>query len=70
MLFFMPLTFLEDFKMLEFFSAQGGDQKQETGDHGNDEMDIGDMDKLEQDTGNIGEVWFSFIVDLVLTEII
>lgn len=56
--------------MLEFFSAQGGDQKQETGDHGNDEMDIGDMDKLEQDTGNIGEVWFSLIVDLVLTEII
>ncbi|XP_047528678.1 histone-lysine N-methyltransferase 2C-like [Vanessa atalanta] len=31
--------------------------KQETGaDQGTDEMDIGDMDKLEQDTGNIGEV--------------
>ncbi|KAI8424060.1 hypothetical protein MSG28_002687 [Choristoneura fumiferana] len=31
------------------------EQKQEPGDHGNDEMDMGDMDKLEQDTGNIGE---------------
>lgn len=31
--------------------------KQDTGaDQGTDEMDIGDMDKLEQDTGNIGEV--------------
>ncbi|XP_052740662.1 histone-lysine N-methyltransferase 2C isoform X2 [Bicyclus anynana] len=31
--------------------------KQDSGhDQGTDEMDIGDMDKLEQDTGNIGEV--------------
>ncbi|KAL0832574.1 hypothetical protein ABMA28_000774 [Loxostege sticticalis] len=35
----------------------GGENKQESNqDQGNDEMDMGDMDKLEQDTGNIGEV--------------
>ncbi|XP_063376990.1 histone-lysine N-methyltransferase 2C-like [Cydia fagiglandana] len=37
-------------------NAQGGESKQEPGEHGNDEMDMGDMDKLEQDAGNIGEV--------------
>ncbi|XP_041970566.1 histone-lysine N-methyltransferase 2D-like isoform X2 [Aricia agestis] len=38
-------------------NASMGDHKPETGgDQGTDEMDIGDMDKLEQDTGNIGEV--------------
>ncbi|CAH2071742.1 unnamed protein product, partial [Iphiclides podalirius] len=34
-----------------------GDSKQDSGqDQGTDEMDMGDMDKLEQDAGNIGEV--------------
>lgn len=32
--------------------------KQEAPEQGTDEMDMGDMDKLEQDTGNIGEVFF------------
>ncbi|XP_063824510.1 histone-lysine N-methyltransferase 2C-like [Ostrinia nubilalis] len=37
--------------------GQGGETKQESNqDQGTDEMDMGDMDKLEQDTGNIGEV--------------
>ncbi|XP_059056838.1 histone-lysine N-methyltransferase 2C-like [Achroia grisella] len=38
-------------------NAHGSDHKQDTGqEHGTDEMDMGDMEKLEQDTGNIGEV--------------
>ncbi|XP_075971400.1 uncharacterized protein LOC142973507 isoform X2 [Anticarsia gemmatalis] len=38
-------------------NAQGGETKQESGqEQGSDEMDMGDMDKLEQDSANIGEV--------------
>ncbi|CAB3239125.1 unnamed protein product [Arctia plantaginis] len=38
-------------------NAQGVEPKQETGqEQGSDEMDMGDMDKLEQDSANIGEV--------------
>lgn len=45
----------------EIFIGQGGENKQESNqDQGNDEMDMGDMDKLEQDTGNIGEVSKNF----------
>lgn len=45
----------------EIFIGQGGENKQESNqDQGNDEMDMGDMDKLEQDTGNIGEVSTNF----------
>lgn len=37
--------------------AQAVEPKQETGqEQGSDEMDMADMDKLEQDSGNIGEV--------------
>ncbi|XP_072939829.1 uncharacterized protein [Epargyreus clarus] len=36
--------------------ANANDTKAESSDQGTDEMDIGDMDKLEQDSGNIGEV--------------
>ncbi|CAK1598526.1 unnamed protein product [Parnassius mnemosyne] len=36
---------------------QSGDNKQDSApEQGTDEMDMGDMDKLEQDAGNIGEV--------------
>lgn len=42
-------------------TAHGNETKQESAhEHGTDEMDMGDMEKLEQDTGNIGEV-YSFI---------
>nr|XP_034830079.1 uncharacterized protein LOC117987231 [Maniola hyperantus] len=37
-------------------NAASADKQDGGQDQGTDEMDIGDMDKLEQDTGNIGEV--------------
>lgn len=45
------------------FLASNADKQDSSGD-GTDEMDIGDMDKLEQDTGNIGEVLLFFMISL------
>lgn len=55
---FLPIICL--FYFIYFIAAQT-EPKQEGGnqDQGHDEMDMGDMDKLEQDTGNIGEVLLS-----------
>lgn len=45
------------YSISSIFSVSNNDNKQDgSHEHGNDEMDIGDMDKLEQDTSNIGEV--------------
>lgn len=43
--------------MRMYFPAPSNENKQESNqEQGTDEMDMGDMDKLEQDGANIGEV--------------
>lgn len=43
--------------MWMYFLAPSNENKQESNqEQGTDEMDMGDMDKLEQDGANIGEV--------------